>query len=261
MNVGNRSLRAVVRAPLQAGHYRALVGMALRYPDPLESGWRFLSGRGAYPHRCRVRTPSGTVSPTLYSSHDMSTVNEVFCRLDYRSPPDLRVAVDVGANIGIPALYFLSRNAESRVYLFEPDPRNVERLRANLGGYEQRMQLQPLALGTSEGEAAFGQESSGRYGTLIRPGVEADGWERTVITVGVRPINDAIAEVLERERGIDVLKIDTEGTEAELVAAISPELLERITAIYHETNEPAPLHRDRYAFHYSCQTNRLTARR
>jgi hypothetical protein len=99
--------------------------MARSYPlsDLPANARRYLTARGEYPYVCRVRTPSGTIAPTLYSSHDILTVNEIFCRGDYRYGPDLRVAVDVGANIGISALYFLTRNSGARVYAFEPDPR------------------------------------------------------------------------------------------------------------------------------------------
>ena len=38
-----------------------------------------------------------------------------------------RAVIDLGSNIGISALYFLTRNADCRVWLYEPVPRNVER--------------------------------------------------------------------------------------------------------------------------------------
>src|SRR5262245_917624 len=98
--------------------------------------WRYLSGRGDYPWRCAVRTPLGVVAPRTYSHHDVVTVTEVFCRHDYESPDDVRVVVDVGSNIGISALYFLTRNPHVRCHLYEPVGRNVARLRENLAGHE-----------------------------------------------------------------------------------------------------------------------------
>ena len=140
--------------------------MVRRYPDLFENARRYLTGKGQYPYKCRVRTPTGVVTPELFSSHDMSTVNEIFCREDYRAPASLTVAVDLGANIGISGLYFLTRNKTSRVYLFEPDPKNVARLRDNLAGYESRYRLEEVAVAARDGEATFGVESTGRYGTL-----------------------------------------------------------------------------------------------
>jgi len=44
------------------------------------------------------------------------------------------------------------------------------------------------------------------------------------------------------------------------VAAIRPDLLDSIEVIYYETNRPEPLHGDRYAYRFDCQTNRLQHR-
>ena len=141
MHIGGRAPRRVLAAPFQRDHYRAAAQMLLRYPDRFDAARRYLGGSGDYPYRCRIRTPLGVVATTLYSRDDMLTVNEVFCRQDYRAGTDLRVAVDLGANIGISALYFLTQSADSRVYSWEPDPKNITRLRQNLRGYEERYEL------------------------------------------------------------------------------------------------------------------------
>ena len=167
--------------------------------------------------------------------------------------------MDIGSNIGISALYFLTRNPTSRVYLFEPDPRNVERMRDNLRGYADRVEITQAAVGTEAGQALFEFEPTGRYGSLVQTATERQP-TADLLTVEVRRIDAVLERILEIEGHIDVLKIDTEGTETELVAALEPDQLERISSIYYETNEPTPLHADRFAFHYSCQTNRLLAR-
>jgi FkbM family methyltransferase len=260
MRLGHRGARRVLGAPLHGGHYRAAFGMAKRYPlsDLPANARRFLLARGEYPYVCRVRTPSGMVEPTLYSSHDMLTVNEIFCREDYRCGRDLRVAVDIGANIGISALYFLTRNADLRVYAFEPDPRNVERLRSNLAAYFDRYHLEEVAIDTSDGSARFASDPYGRYGTLA---YEGDTWyEPTFIDVRVRSINGVLAGILERESEIDILKIDTEGLEERLVSALDEDLLRRIRTIVYETNDPAPFHTARFRHSFACETNRLESR-
>jgi len=257
MKLGDRSIGRLLGAPFHAGHYRAALGMARSYPlsDLPANARRYLTARGEYPYVCRVRTPSGTVAPTLYSSHDILTVNEIFCRGDYSCGRDLRVAVDVGANIGISALYFLTRNSGARVYAFEPDPRNTERLRANLTAYADRYQLEEVALGTADGTARFATDPYGRYGTLEY--TEDTWYEPTFIDVRVRSINGVLAEILERESEIDILKIDTEGLEEQLVEALDDELLRRIRVIVYETNDPAPYHSARFRHSFECQTNRL----
>jgi FkbM family methyltransferase len=189
----------------------------------------------------------------------MWTVNEIFCRQDYRVGGELRVAVDVGANIGLSALYFLTRNETSRVYAFEPDPKNVARLRENLRGYEGRYELEEVAVALSSGTAAFGVEPIGRYGTLSLE-LQTGHPPTEVIEVRTRALNDILDEVLARHDRIDILKIDVEGLEEELVAAIDRRQLERITSIIYETNAPAPMHEDLFDYRYSSQTSRLQRR-
>jgi FkbM family methyltransferase len=196
---------------------------------------------------------------TLYSSDDMLTLNEVFCREDYRAGPDLRVAVDLGANIGISALYFLTRNACSHVYSWEPDPRNVARLRRNLHGFENRYQLEEAAVSLSTGTAKFGVEPIGRYGTL-----ELDaptGHPATaLIEVETKAIDEILGQVIDRHEQIDILKVDVEGSEERLIGGISEEHLGRIRTIVYETDASAPFHVDRFIHHFSSKTNRLDRR-
>ncbi len=130
--LGDRPAGLIARAILEPSQYAAVARMVRRYPAFPDVLKRYLLGGGHYPYACRVRTPTGEVAPTTYTHHDIFTVQEVFGREDYRAARDLSVAVDIGSNIGISALYFLTRNRDARCYLYEPVPRNVERLHANL---------------------------------------------------------------------------------------------------------------------------------
>jgi FkbM family methyltransferase len=252
----------VIRAPVRLANYRALLAMLRRYPKSVRNAGRYITGQGSYPYRCRVRTPAGMIAPTLYSWHDMLTLNEVFCREDYRAPGDCRVVVDIGSNIGLSALYFLTEHPASRIYLFEPDPGNLLKLRANLAGYENRYMLCEAAIADDSGEATFGIEPSGRYGLLTsRLGVGNPRSAPTeLITVQTRAINDVLEEVLRRERQIDVVKIDSEGSETALVASIHEDMLDGIRNIFYESEAPHPLHQSRYEFRFSRPMNRLTRR-
>jgi FkbM family methyltransferase len=226
----------VAKEVLSGRNYAALWRMWRLYPRFRENLGRYFLGRGEYPYDCQVRTPAGVVAPTLYSTHDMWTMNEVFCRQDYGADPGARLVVDIGSNIGISALFFLTRSPWCRCWLFEPVPRNLERLRRNLSTYEDRFQLQPIAVAEAGGRVQFGIEDSGRYGGI---GVET-GRSMEVACVG---INDLLEEVLDSAAAVDVLKIDTEGTELGIFDAIRPELLSRVRTAYLEVErrpESAP---------------------
>jgi FkbM family methyltransferase len=234
--LAGRPLSMVLKEAVEPRNYLATARMMRRLVRPIEGSRRYLLGQGTYPYVCELRTPCGPVSPTLYSHHDMWTVNEVFCREDYATGPDARTIVDIGSNIGVSALYFLTRSRHSRIWLFEPVPRNVDRLRANLAGFEGRWKLREAAVAQDSGSDVFGVEDSGRYGGI---GVDT-GRMINVTCVG---INDVLEEVLDAAPVVDVLKIDTEGSELEILQAIRPELLIRVRTAYLEVErqpESAP---------------------
>ncbi len=180
------------------------------------------------------------------------TVTEVFCRLDYEAPPEVRVVVDLGSNIGISALYFMTRNPDVRCHLYEPVARNVARLRENLVGFEDRYRLTEAAVWDRDGTVEFGVEPTGRYGGI---GVAGE-----TIEVPCLSINRVLDSVLEHVPAIDLLKIDTEGAELTTVGAIRDDLLARIGLIYLETMERPSVHVDRFDAAFACDTLRLANR-
>lgn len=252
--LGGRSLSLILAEIREPGNYRALWRMLRLYPRWRENLGRYFFARGSYPYRCEVRTPVGRVAPTLWSSHDMLTINEVFCREDYRVEYDVRVVVDIGSNIGISALYFLTRNGSSRVWCYEPVPTNVSRLRMNLSGVSsERFSVSEVAVADRAGTVSFGVEPTGRYG-----GIGVDTGETIAVTCVA--INDVLEGVLADEPTIDLLKIDTEGSEVATVAAIRPDLLRRIRVMALETPEPVVLHPRFFASSFASQTQTLRMR-
>jgi FkbM family methyltransferase len=225
--LGDRPLGFIAREAVRPSNWVALARMPRRYAHPVEGARRYFTPGGSYPYTCEIRTPLGTVSPTLHSQHDMITVNEIFCREDYAVGAEAEVVVDIGSNIGISALYFLTRSERARVRLYEPVPRNAERLRENLSGFTDRWSLEESAVADRDGEETFSIEPTGRYGGLGPASGES-------IAVRVRHIDHVLREVLEDEGRIDVLKLDTEGVEARTLAAVSPELLSRVSVIFAE---------------------------
>jgi FkbM family methyltransferase len=254
--LAGRSWQLVARNVVAPANYRALARAAQVSRAPLTDARRYLLGRGDYPCTCRLRTPTGDVTAHVPTQHDMFTVGEIFFREDYRFPvPDGRcVVVDIGSNIGLSALYFLSRSEGVRTYLFEPNPANHPALRRNLAGLEDRYELDASAVAAFSGTATFGVEPTGRYGGI---GVETG----ETIEVRCRSIRDVVESILEREPRIDVLKIDTEGQELETVRALPAELLSRIGTILLEWMEPVPgLLGEAFTHTFACDTVRLENR-
>lgn len=244
----------MVRQALERQNYVSLARMLRTCENPVDFALRYFGGTGHYPACPAVHTPMGVIAPTAYTHHDVWTINEVFCRLDYRLPADARTVIDVGSNIGISALFFLTRSPEVRCHLFEPDPRNLARLEANLAAYEGRYTLAREAVADRSGAVPFGREPTGRYGGIGR---ELDD----SIEVPCRHINDVLAEVIAAEGRVDMLKLDTEGMEDATVAAIDRGLLERVRVICYETCSPTNPAPDLFELSFATETARLENRR
>ncbi|MGE3800653.1 MAG: FkbM family methyltransferase, partial [Candidatus Kapaibacterium sp.] len=171
---------------------------------------------GNYPQEQNVKTPIGEQPVHLFHYEDLSTLNLIFCRQDYYVPEPLKVVVDIGANVGISSLFWLTRNAECHVVAYEPVPLNVERLKVNLSQFQERYTIQDVAVSTVRGSVKFGVEETGKLGGI---GLQTE----RIIEVESVHIMDVLDSVLTEKGIIDCLKIDTEGSEEELVKAIHPD--------------------------------------
>src|SRR3954449_3675226 len=120
--LGGRDWGLIRRQVLAAPNWTALARMPRVYRHPLHLARRYFTGKGEYPYTVELKTPLGVETPTLFTHHDLLTVNEVFCREDYRTPRAAEVVVDVGSNIGLSALWFLTRTPDAFVHCFEPVP-------------------------------------------------------------------------------------------------------------------------------------------
>jgi FkbM family methyltransferase len=227
MRIGDRSISTVFEAIFRAQHWKAAANMFRVYDDVVDAYARYLFARGAYPVSICLRTPLGRICPSIYSHHDMLTINEIFCRQDYGTSASDRIVVDFGSNIGISALYFLTRNNKSFVYCYEPLPVNCARFKKNLEGFEGRYQLAECAVALRDGTAQFGFEQTGRYGGIGKN-------TGSTITVECRNAINILGRILDQHGEIDALKIDIETLEREILLAIPEGLLSKIKRIYIE---------------------------
>lgn len=135
--------------------------------------------------------------------------------------------VDFGSNIGISAAYFLSRDRDSRVYLFEPLPGNIEKLRKNLAPFEGCYTLEEAAVGEADGEVDFDWEQTRRFGGV---GIQIGNY----IKVKYLDSNRALETVLSAHNRIDILKIDIESLEKQVTERVLLELARQIGKIHTE---------------------------
>ncbi len=214
-------------APLRPVHYWSLV-RSTRWRD-WQAGFlrRYVLGRGHYPYLCQMKVGLRSVDVMTYCQEDLFTVNEVFALECYGRLEGARTIVDLGANIGVAASYFLAVAPHSAVYCVEPLETNLQRLAVNTASYGDRVKILPCAAYSSDCELEFGVESTGRYS-----GINCKSKRR--VKVIARDIRTILREVLANSDRIDLLKIDIEGAEGAVVTSIPSEIFCRIGEIYIE---------------------------
>jgi FkbM family methyltransferase len=148
----------------------------------------------------------------------------------YRADPSHTV-LDVGANIGLFALYLSGLAPGIRIFAFEPHAATFERLLSNVTENDlgRSVFAQRLAVGRKSGEVRF----SGKIG--LDSGHEAATPNGSGAAVACIDVSAALE--LAEGRRIDLLKVDTEGAEAEIIAfapvAVWP-LIARVVVEYHD---------------------------
>ncbi len=222
---------------LDSRHYLSLFNIFRFCEMPLDFFRRYFFAKGSYPVAIPLRTPIGRLSPTIYYYDDSLTVNEIFFRHDYGNDRSAGVFLDIGGNIGLSALFFLTRNTFGRGYIYEPVPENLLKLENNLASFRDRITVVPEAVYTISGTRRFGVEETGRLGGLSRDFAEQ-------IEVQCVSINEVLEKILKKEERIDILKVDIEGDEIDVVRAIDNKFLARLGTIYFDIDYTLKLDSD-----------------
>lgn len=128
------------------------------------------------------------------------------------------VILDIGANIGLTAVYFAMRYPNARIYSFEPVEENYKLLQKNTQAFENVTTLN-YALGDTDGTLTFYASDDTKNfggGSLHEIGVDTGRQQ----LISVKETSSALKEL-----GIhkaDLIKIDTEGAEYEIFRSMDP---------------------------------------
>ncbi len=202
----SRSMAALVSAALRPSVYLAVARMLLEPAAGFGLLKRYLTGTGSYPAQFTLRTPTSPVTLTAFVADDVITINEVYFRGDYGTSQNDEVVVDFGANIGISASFFLSRNSRAKIYCYEAFPQNVERFHVNISPFAGRYEIKQVAIAEHDGEVSFNVEPTGRYCGIGSP------TDETMIVPCVDS-NNVLREIISKHGRIDLVKIDIEKME------------------------------------------------
>lgn len=163
----------------------------------------------------RPSTPDGkSVEIWLWNFIDVLVVREIFLDAEYRIPDPISPStiLDLGANIGVSALYFRAVYPDAVVLAVEPDPVQFQRLERNTAG-DPKIRTLEAAATVRSGPVTFYQATQGWVSALERP-ERIPATETTVTGL-------SIPEILARgdvER-VDLIKLDIEGGEWPLLEA------------------------------------------
>ena len=170
--------------------------------------------------------------------NEAAVVREIFERQEYALPawyvPAEPTQVwDVGANIGLFALYMKLIYPQSVIYCYEPAPVTVALCRANTAS-QAGVHVYPFGLYNQEQEAAMNLDTTATVLNSILP-----TWGNRGNSVTVQ-LKDAGAEFDRLELPhLHVLKIDTEGCEIPILESLGPGRLDRVDCILVEYHSEA----------------------
>ena len=190
----------------------------------------------------------------------LETMHEIWLQHVYTEgfyrPGNGDVIVDAGANIGLFAIYMARQNRRCRVIALEPFAENFEFLEANRARARcDNVRCCAMALGGNYGEAQMeavgtrsldhmlrGPESSGLPDAMSQPRTRTMQPKSEAGNVPVIPLSGLFELTVSEE--IDFLKVDIEGSERDVFAAATPDLLRRIRRValeYHDHLVPGTL--------------------
>lgn len=167
----------------------------------------------------------------LACSHDpddIVTLLEVFVERCYGEIPRGSTVVDVGANIGVFALYAAQR--ARKVIAYEPSAESFNLLVANIRRNRLEEGIEPRLLAVSD-----------QGGQILRFPVASSRGNRPVAGASDQPFREVgtttLTAIIGELRAIDVLKLDCEGAEREIILSTPVELWTHVRTIrmeYHE---------------------------
>jgi len=177
--------------------------------------------------------PRDTIADLFYEIF----IEQAYTNSGFYTPSSGDTVLDLGANIGVFALFMCSKSPDVRVHCFEPAPENLSRLRQNIdhNHLQDRIAIQPFALLDRDGHCRLEAAQWNGQRSLYNRG--SDIAEPDVVPC----VSLAHAIALTGASSIELLKLDVEGAEIEILEGandVSWNRIARITLECHEAIRP-----------------------
>lgn len=182
----------------------------LFYVTVLLGARRILKKPGQRWHELRLRL--GNTEPVIAVSDygELEVMRDILLDQDYgvEDIPPPNVILDVGANIGLAALYFRSRFPDAEIVAVEPDPQTFAKLERNVG-HDPRIRPVNAAAAGESGELVLFQPAGYSIASSLKRSGEAE--HDSQVRVRAETLDNLCAELgLDR---IGLMKLDVEGAE------------------------------------------------
>ncbi len=160
-------------------------------------------------------------------------------KAEYYVPEEItpNIIFDIGANIGITAIWMAKKYPDAKILCFEPMQENFEILESNIKPYNN-ITAYDFGLGESTCTVdIFANEDRGNQGgfslfQLANDGDDTGTEEKVFAQVNIKSAAEFIKE--KDISTIDILKVDTEGAEYEILKSIPEELLSKVQWVMGE---------------------------
>ena len=146
------------------------------------------------------------------------------------APEAVATVLDIGANVGVTALYFSQMFPNARIYAFEPVAENFAVLQKNIASCA-RIRGCNFGLGAADAELEmFASDNPSNFGGFSLHAAGSDTSRK--LRIRVRHAASALKELSVDK--VDVIKIDTEGAEYDILTSLPQEILSRAKYIVGE---------------------------
>lgn len=173
----------------------------------------------------------GVAIPVRVPTKELFRLQSIFEEQEYAvaDTEPVRTIVDIGANIGLSAMYFKASHPAARVYCFEPCSTSFALLAHNIARLAD-VQAWQVAVSDFDGQATLKIHAANSGQNSL---VGQDANFASSETVPVRDAGALLRELSLTE--IDILKVDTEGSELPILRSLAP-MLPQVRHILVETH-------------------------
>ncbi|TFG68260.1 MAG: FkbM family methyltransferase [Anaerolineales bacterium] len=202
--------------PRRLGDFaKAAVNIFVTFRNPMVVLWHY--ARSTNPPEGLVTTRSGYRITFSGHKHDLISAVVVFCKQDYGRVKPGSVYLDIGANIGLFAIYAASEGARTG-YAYEANQQAFDCMVHNIECNGLIADIHPyhLAVTDRSGDYVSFPVNPSPYNRIRKPSIEAPSTEN----LGIEVQTISLDEIVNRTGGhVDLMKMDIEGAEYLVIPA------------------------------------------